>query len=148
MRLSIEAVRDVLLYLEQNLEPKINNNKFEYDSISYFALVKALTPSKHYSEAEVMYAVIKLKEDGLIAANVATGKNKSYIQCFIYDITSSGHKLIADIKPQKVWEKVKSQAEKEGILSITNLSKICGKVISITANNPELLEKITDNIMQ
>ena len=147
MRLVNEAVRDIMLYLEQNLNPKIDNGILEYQTISYNALADELTPSRYYTAEEIKYAVIQLKIAGYILANAPTGKNGRYLRCEIYEITPAGHELIKNIKPNTIWQKVKNQAEKEGILSLTTLAKLCGRVTTTIAENPELEQNIIEEIL-
>ena len=142
MKLVNEAVRDIMLYLEQNLNHKTSDSVFEYSTISYNVLANELTPSKFYTSDEVKYAVIQLKMAGYILANAPTGKNGRYLRCDVYEITPLGHELIENIRPDDIWQKVKNQAEKEGILSLTNLAKLCGSVTAAIANSSELEENI------
>ena len=147
MRLVNEAVRDIMLYLEQNLNHKTSDNVFEYSVISYSALANELTPSQFYTSEEVKYAVIQLQVAGYILANTHAGKNNRIIRCDVYEITTAGHELIKSIKPNTIWQKVKNQAEKEGILSLTTLAKLCGRVTTTIAENPELEQNIIEEIL-
>lgn len=148
MKLVNEAVRDIMLYLEQNLNHKTSDNVFEYSTISYNILADDLTPSRFYTSDEVKYAVIQLEMAGYILANTLKGKNGRYVRCDIYEITPLGHELIENIRPDDIWQKVKSQAEKEGIFSLTNLAKLCGKVTASIANNPKLEQCIVDELLE
>lgn len=53
MKLVNEAVRDIMLYLEQNQDHTLSDNIFEHTVISYTAIADALTPSEYYSIDEV-----------------------------------------------------------------------------------------------
>jgi len=82
MKLNAEAVRDVLLYLEQNLE--YNDTEYEaqkiIEPISVQTLVKVLTPSEHYTDDEIRYAVKKLWENQMIHAKVSTGTRGDFFK--------------------------------------------------------------------
>lgn len=146
MRLVNEAIRDIMLYLEQNLNHTSYEATFENDVISYNKLAKELTPSDFYTATEVKYAAIQLVDAGFILAHKYTGKKDNYIRCDIYDITYAGHELIKNIKPKKIWQKVKTQAEKEGILSLTNLAKLCSKTTALMLSNATI-SQIPQNIL-
>lgn len=147
MRLVNEAIRDIMLYLEQNQNHTSNNSIFEQSTLSYSVLAKALTPSKNYSHDEVMYAVIQLYQGGYIDAKIQRGKPGHITGCTIYDITPAGHELINNIRPHKIWQKVKEQAEKEGILSLTNLVKLCSKTTELIAENSEIAQTVLNDIL-
>ena len=74
MKLVNEAVRDIMLYLEQNQVHTLSDNIFEHTVISYTAIADALTSSEYYSIDEVKYAVIQLVYAGLISADMLPGK--------------------------------------------------------------------------
>ena len=87
MKLVPDAVRDIMLYLEENLTLEVVDNKPEYSSISYLKLADELVPSKHYSKEEVVYAIQQLCQCDMIKAHITTGKSRRYITCDIYDIS-------------------------------------------------------------
>lgn len=68
MKLNYDAVRDVLLYLEENL---VYSNKYnlsmDHIPIDSKTVAKTISDKKTYQQDEVLYAVEKLAEAGLIA---------------------------------------------------------------------------------
>ncbi len=90
MTLNAKCIRDIMLYLNDNLE---------YHQ-EIFMPVADLT----YSEDELVYTCIKLKEAGLIS-----GKENILGQFEIEDITYKGHTFISKIKDDKFWNKVLSK---------------------------------------
>lgn len=122
MKLVADAVRDILLYLENNLEVTLENNKTNMSYISYVEPANTLTPSKHYSKEEVIYAIQQLYQNGMINVNIFIGKQGRWINGDIYDITWQGHEFINNIRIPSIWEAAKSKAGKLGGLSIKALS--------------------------
>ncbi len=124
MKLDHECVRDVLLYLEENLE--INNN------------VKASRiqiPEK--TTEEIIYTCQKLMEASYInGSKVATLGGISDV--FIRSITWDGHQFLDNIRTPEVWQKTKGIATEIGSTSINILSTIASQVITsmITSKLP------------
>ena len=146
MKLVPDAVRDIMLYLEENLTLEVVDNKPEYSSISYLKLADELVPSKHYSKEEVVYAIQQLCQCDMIKAHITTGKSRRYITCDIYDISWTGHEFLNNIRPQTVWEATKEKATKLGGMSIKALAFLSSTIIQAIASNPELINSIVKSI--
>lgn len=113
MKLNYNCIRDVLLYLEDNLkinEP-LHSKNIELD----------------YSFETIQYSVFKLEEAGYIQAQiiVADGLDKTAI---INDITFYGHEFLNTVRPKTVWENTKDVSVKLGVKSISALSQIASQI--------------------
>lgn len=147
MKLVNEAVRDIMLYLEQNQVHTLSDNIFEHTVISYTAIADALTSSEYYSIDEVKYAVIQLVYAGLISADMLPGKKGTILRCDFYDIKPDGHEFIDNVRSSTIWQKVKAQAEKEGIFSLTNLAKLCSKTAALIAANTDIPQIALEDVL-
>ena len=96
MTLNVKCVRDIMLYLNDNLD--------------YNQEIFMPVPDLTYSEDELVYTCRKLKE-----ANLIIGKENILGQFEIEDITYKGHTFISKVKDDKFWNKVLSK--------ITNLAE-------------------------
>ena len=79
MKLDLDCVRHILLYLEDNLEydqDKKDNQKHE--EITIIQLANALNETQGYTEEEVFYAAEKLNEAGYIAARIIGNATSGY----------------------------------------------------------------------
>lgn len=146
MKLVADAVRDVLLYLENNLYLTVENGKTIYDNISFKKLADTLTPSNHYSKEEVIYAIQQLYNSQMISVKIHSGNNEKWTIADIYDITWQGHEFLNDIRIQSVWEATKEKAEKLGGMSIKALSFLSAQVIKAITSNPQLISDIIQSI--
>ena len=116
MRFSNEAMRDTLLFLEENI-------KYENDKISIkkhktlFSIMSIVENdyfinlfSKHkYTKDELRYTIEKMTEGHILNY---TGSIDTY--CQITDISFYGVQLIEKIRPETVWEKTKNIAQSIG----------------------------------
>ena len=113
MKLNYNCIRDVLLYLEDNLKinESLHSKNIELD----------------YSFETIQYSVFKLEEAGYIQAQiiVADGLDKTAI---INDITFYGHEFLNTVRPKTVWENTKDVSVKLGVKSISALSQIASQI--------------------
>lgn len=105
MKLDIEYVRDILIYLEQTLDYK--KDTYEHDTITIEQVVKFLNVNKKLDKKLVAYVIEKLCEANIIKADISYGSHHSIIYCNIYDISYQGHQLLANIRPESIWERTK-----------------------------------------
>lgn len=123
MKLNADYVRDILLFIEKELD-------YEYTDSN--------TPSKHkeisdgklvcdkcfdnYDKQELTYALELLIKEGFI--DLATRPNMydgNINHARIIGLTQQGHELLDNIRDNTVWNAVKKKAAKFGGLSISAL---------------------------
>lgn len=115
MKLNQECIRDLLLYLEDNLSYKhdININGLKL---------------KEYSEEELIYTAERLIEANLISCVCAKGFDIPVI--IARSITYSGHQFLDNIRDDGVWKETKKITSKVASTSIQIISDIASQVIS------------------
>ena len=94
MKLNQDCVRDLLLYLEENL---ILNDFLSIENISL----------KDYSTEELLYTADKLYEAGYINCSKKIYDNVDSV-IFVSSITYNGHQFLDNIRDEKVFAKTKS----------------------------------------
>ncbi len=119
LKLNQECIRDLLLYLENNLSYTKNIN---INSLSL----------KDYSQEELIYTADKLNEANYINCI----KSKGYEIPFIIatSITYNGHKFIDNVRDNKVWVKTKGILKGFESLSVDIISETASKVITNIIN--------------
>ena len=144
MKLNPDCVRDVLLYLEENLKfSKERDYGIEHESIGLTTIVEYLQNEKGYEPDDVKYSVEKLLEIRYIVSyKMTTGNNHSIVTCPISDITYEGHQFLNTIRPDTVWQATKKGASKLGIMSMHALSSIAMKVAEVIISDPTVIAKI------
>lgn len=116
MKFSNEAMRDVLMFLEDNIKYEtqgtFKNKRKTIFSISmiinddYFSQLFA---QHKYSKDELEYTIEKMIEGHILNT---TGSLNTH--CQITDISFYGIQLLEKIRPETTWEKTKSIANKVG----------------------------------
>ena len=120
MKLNQDCVRDLLLYLEENL---ILNDFLSIENISL----------KDYSTEELLYTADKLYEAGYINCSKKIYDNTDLI-ILISSITYTGHQFLDNIRDEKVFAKTKSILSGLKSVSIEIISETASKVITNIIN--------------
>lgn len=115
MRLNADCVRDVMLFLEENLE-----------------LVSFLECSNieiNYNSNDVTYTCAKLIEAGYLIGNTTVDLS-GHMKVVINSITWNGHQFLDNVRSNTVWNKTKETAIKLGSVSVSFLSNIAAQIIA------------------
>ena len=113
LKLNQECIRDLLLYLEENLSYE-NNIKINDLSL------------KKYSKTDLIYSADKLNEIGYLNCMKSKGFTPPII--IVKSITYNGHQFLDNIRDNKVWSKTKSILKPFKSASIEIISETASKV--------------------
>ena len=127
MKLNPDCIRDILFYLEENLQITPD---LEFEEISLFNLPQYLD----YSIQELANALLVLREAGFIETMIDFGNNQITL-LDVYRITYDGYQFIESIRPEPVWSKVKSVGKNVGSFSISTITQIATGVITSLITN-------------
>lgn len=122
MKFNPDCMRDLLLYLEENLTL---SSDLEFQFVSIQNLEKNLP----YAIQEIANMVLVLDDAGFIHATRFITDNH-VDELVVFRITYSGYQLIESIRPQPVWRKVKSIGQNIGSFSISVISQIASGVLT------------------
>lgn len=140
MKLNPDCVRDVLLWLEENL--KINDDN-SFKIVRRSEIVNGLPK---YDEKDIYYTIYNLFQIKYIEGTFALLPSGAPKICEIHNITWHGHQFLNNIRPITVWDATKSGAKKLGIMSMSALSTIASKVTDAIITNPAVIAKIVEQI--
>lgn len=115
MKLDHDCVRDLLLYLEENLT--YNKNI----SINNLTL-------KNYSQEELIYCAEKLIEADYLTCTKASGYQPPLIVA--NSITYNGHQFLDNIRDDGVWKETKNIASTVSSTSLKVIENIASNVIT------------------
>lgn len=118
MKLNPDCMRDILMFAEN----------IEYGTQ---ATLSDMCDSLNYTAEEINYTTKKLDEAGLIDVSfVYNLGNPVATLARLNDLTYDGHKVLADIRNEKIWESTKSAANEIGVNSIQALTQIATGVVT------------------
>lgn len=117
MKLNNECIRDLLLYLESNLE---------YHKQLYVSDIKL----KNYSSDEISYTVERLREANFL--NCFDGLYSKYnLPLSIDSITFQGHQFLDSIRDDKVWANAKTKLKSVASVTLPILQELCSYIIKL-----------------
>lgn len=126
MKLNPEHVRSILFFLEDHLSI---NSELEVSTIDIYDLKESLD----CPIGEIANTLLVLEDADFIRLSRYSANN-SIDDISVYRITYSGYEFIEHIRPETVWDKVKSVGANVGTLSIDIISQIAVNVISQLIN--------------
>ncbi len=116
MRLNPDCIRDILLYVEENIDSK-------KIAVSTETLINSLTS---YDENTIHYHVQQIDKFNFVD-RVAYG---SGIPILIFDLSPNGHEFLAHIRSNNNWNKTKDIAKNIGVTSLDAFIQIASTVTS------------------
>lgn len=128
MKLNPDCVRDILLYLEENLQL---SSDLEYLPVDMHSIASALP----YSLPEVVNTLTLLEEADFLCAV----KDCAYNKVVIFEalrLTYTGHQFLESVRPKTTWEKISDVCSKAGLFSLDFIKEVA---VQIAANAIPLL---------
>jgi hypothetical protein len=104
MRLNHDCIRDILLFVEENVNQENNGVKVSH-------LISAMQTK--YDEYTINYHIIQLNDANLFKHVIITD---GAIPLFITDLSYEGHEYMDNIRDNKIWSNVK--AKTKGLSSV------------------------------
>ena len=141
MKLNPDCVRDVLLYLEENLGYTDYIGALQHKEIQICTIPDYFSTT--YSKEDVNYSIEKLYEAHFISLiNIASDRDGYIVNAYVNDITYVGHEFLNNIRPKNVWDATKDGASKLGLMSMHTLNFISSKIIESIITNPTVINNI------
>lgn len=130
MELHPDCIRDVLIYLEDNLRfYDDEHGRMVLQPIGWKQISEDETLDQKYLVEDIKYAIFQLHKAGLIVGSKTAGGPGIY-SIDVEDITWIGHELLGNIHGEEVWKETKSVAAKIGGVSLKALESIASGVTS------------------
>lgn len=126
MKLNPDCMRDILFYLEEYLSI---SEELEFEEISMYDLAQHLD----YPIQEIANTLVILDETGYIIS-VRNDNDDRIADLNVYRITYDGYQFIETIRPEPVWEKVKSTGKHIGSFSIDVITRVATTVLTSMIN--------------
>lgn len=148
MKLNADYVRDILLYIEKNLNYKNSDSNIPsiHKEISDGKLISD-NFFDNYNKEELAYALEQLIKSGFIdlaTKPVVTDGNINHAR--IIGLTWAGHELLDNIRDNTVWNAVKKKAAKYGGLSISALFNGAKALGSALMTDPNAMQNFLDGV--
>jgi hypothetical protein len=136
MRLDIDVLREVMLYLEKSLAIEITDNSVKsVGEINPLELSKVLGQKFENKPKMTLYAVRMLSDAGLINKCVTVGADGEWEFEMIYDITFAGHEFLECVRNSTAWGKTKEIVRKTGCQAVAFLERAASDVVNEQISN-------------
>lgn len=113
MELKHDCIREVMLYLEKELD-------------LHTIIPQSQINLKNYSSDDITYTVLKLSEAGFLD----TDKMDLAGNILIKSITYNGHIFLDNIRDVNIWKETKSKISKIASVSLPIIQQVAGSIIS------------------
>lgn len=126
MRLQMDLVRDLLLYIEENAKRPVD----DLEDISL----------PNWREDDIAYHVVLLEEAGLVAATINTipdSDDPSLVEVLysVRRLTFNGHEFLNTVREPEQWGIVKEGAKKAGAYTLGAIARIAEAYVSMKINS-------------
>lgn len=144
MKLNHDYVRDILLYIENNIGYKDSSNPNSHKMIRFGKFFEN-DIFENYNKEELKYALeLLIKEKFVECSKEPHFVDGNLMSANIIGLTWNGHALLDNIRNDTIWNAVKEKSKKIGKVSITTLASTAGTLANAMMTNPNAL----DNFMQ
>lgn len=116
MKLNLDTIRTLLLYLEENLT--VSEDGFE--EIDY----TQISEDTKVSISETINTLVVLDEAGFIQTNYVYG-NDSFDELSVSRITYDGYQFLESIRPEPIFKKVLNLSKTIGMTNLPLIAKTC-----------------------
>lgn len=122
MKLNHECVRDILLYIEDNL------------FYGYYIVIADIE-LKNYSKEELLYTADKLLEAEFLIGNKRNTLNATLPDIRITSISWNGHQFLDNIRDDGIWKDTKKVLSKFSSVSLNFVGNVASQVIATLIQN-------------
>lgn len=142
MRLNHDYVRDILLFIESELEYENNQHK----ELMFGKLLTHDNFTK-YDKDELTYALeLLIQEEYINCAKVPYFYKGNLMSADIIGLTWKGHELLDNVRNDTVWNAVKQKSMKFGKFSLTTLA-MCAKELTFKLmDDPNAIQNFNQGI--
>lgn len=143
MKLNPDCIRDVLLFLEDNL---LMGEYYCIKSISISSIISGIAEDFEYEMEDIAYSIVQLMDAKYISGYKNYNGSAKKLYGEIDDITWEGHNFLNTIRSNTIWETTKGSAKKLGISSIRGLGSLASMILNAIISNPEYIKSIISTI--
>jgi len=123
MKLNHDCIRDVLLYIIDNIQyTTVKHNQKRKMTIVSLKELQSYEWEQKYSVDDVEYSVYQLWKMQFISGDINSNSSGVLSMCFIKEVTPEGHTFADNIKDKKSWETAKEKALAVGGVSLQILA--------------------------
>lgn len=146
MKLNADCVRDILLYIEENVNYEDSSNPTFHNELMFGKLLADDT-FKKYNKEELTYALeLLIKEHFIECAENPYFVRGALMSANIIGLTWNGYELLDNIRDNTVWGAVKAKAAKFKGLSISTLASSAKILAAALMKDPNAVKNFLQGV--
>lgn len=147
MRLNHDYIRNILLFIEENLNYKEYTDMPSYHKTPSFAEVLSDEYFMDYNQEELLYAMeLLIREKYIQCTKEPYFVNGSLMSADIVGLTWNGHQFLDNVRNDTVWNAVKEKAKQYGQFSIKTLASAAGSLSVALMNDPNAIQNFLQGV--
>ncbi len=148
MKLNHDYVRDILLYIEENLdyEDKDSETPYRHKIITDSELMTDDIFKKHNKQELSNALELMIKKDYIEVTDDSNISNGVMYIAKIIGLTWKGHELLDNVRDNTVWNAVKKKAFKFGGVSLSALFNCSKTLVNRLMEDPDAVQKFLQGV--
>lgn len=147
MKLNHDYVRDILLFIEEELDYQCNTKTPTYHNEITDGQLLANKKFERYNKQELTYALEQLvKEHYIDCASEPYFVNGNLMTARIIGLTWCGHELLDNVRNNNIWNSVKKNAAKFGSFSLSTLAISAKMLTTALMTEPNAIQNLNQGI--
>lgn len=132
MKINEDCIRDILIYLTDNLkvEVEVLENHAHFEKIYANTVIRAL--DAEYDKENVWYSLYNLAElgyiEGMDVNEIRKNNGHNFSSMHIFNVSFRGHQFLETIRPETVWEQTKNIVSRVGVHTLGFIEDTAQKV--------------------
>lgn len=150
MELNINAIREVLKYIEDNIQYDDNHTRTGKQYFMKSDIINGIKPTKQYTSNDVAYSIELLILEGDkyidLVEPVKRDASGRLLMVKIRGLTIAGHEFAEQTKNKTIWNAVAKHAKKAGFLSLNALAAFTAQLSMAMMTDPNALNNLVEGI--
>lgn len=150
MKLNINAIREVLKYIEDNIQYDDNHTRTDKPYFMKSDIINGIKPTKHYTSNDIAYSIelLVLEKDEYIdlVEPVKRDASGKLTMVKIRGLTMAGHEFVEQTRNKTIWNAVSKHAKEASFFSLKTLGAFTAQLSAAMMTNPNALNNLAEGI--
>lgn len=146
MKLNPDYVRDILLYIEKNVDYNTETIQPKHNELWFGKIYKDEYFKNHEKQQLTEALNTMIEEEFIECAEPPRFIRKNLISANITGLSYTGHNLLNNIRNDTVWNAVKQKAKKIGGISLSTLVSSASAVTTSLMSDPNAVQNLLNGI--
>lgn len=150
MKLNINAIREVLKYIEDNIQYNDDNTRTGKQYFMKSDIINGIKPTKQYTSNDIAYAIELLILEGEkyidFVDPVKRDVSGKLAMVKIRGLTIAGHEFVEQTRNKTIWNAVSKYAKEASFFSLKTLGAFTAQLSAAMMTDPNALNNLIEGI--